>query len=92
MSLWNICKKSKYNKILNVLSLSLYFVTFSNKKAYKVIMAFMIHLELNSLIDYTKVCANFADTMNQLCPCFLEIESTEHYFLPCQKLIVQMAY
>ena len=33
-------KRSKYNKVLNVSSLSLYFVTFLNKKAYKVIMIF----------------------------------------------------
>ena len=27
---------------------------------------------------------NFADTLNPLCLCSLEIEDTEHYFLRCQ--------
>ena len=27
---------------------------------------------------------NFADTLNPLCPCSLEIEDTEHYFRRCQ--------
>ena len=30
---------------------------------------------------------NFADTVNPLCPCFLEIESTQHYFLRCHNYV-----
>ena len=27
---------------------------------------------------------NFADTLNPLCSCFLETESTDHFFLSCR--------
>ena len=30
---------------------------------------------------------NFADTMNPLCSCALEIESTAHFFLRCQNYV-----
>ena len=30
---------------------------------------------------------NFADTVNPLCPCALETESTEYFFLRCQNYV-----
>ena len=55
-------------------------------------MEFMTHLVLDYPIDWVWLSAisgnifrhNFADTLNPLCPCSLETEDTEHYFLRWQ--------
>ena len=45
-----------------------------------------LRLGFSHLCEY-KFKYNFADTLNPLCSCSLEIESTEHYFLRCRNYV-----
>ena len=48
-------------------------------------LKFLTRLRLNfSHLKEHKFKHNFQDTLNPLCGCSLEIESTEHFFLRCQ--------
>ena len=52
----------------------------------------MTHRDLNFSTDFShlrehKFRHNFADTVNPLCSCALEAESTDHFFLRCQNYV-----
>ena len=60
---------------------------FSFAKIYKIKLVTRLHIGLSQLIEH-KFRHNFQDTINPLCSCSLEVESTSHFFLSCQNSII----
>ena len=59
---------------------------FSDADRYGIKLLTRIRVGLSHLREH-KFRHNFQDTINSLCSCSLEIESTSHFFLRCQNFI-----
>ena len=59
---------------------------FSIADIYGIKLLTRLHVGLSHLREH-KFRHNFQDTINPLCSCSLEIESTSHFFLRCQNFI-----
>ena len=79
-SSYNIFRKSIFN-----------FIRSSPSKLYNINDTIDIKLITRLRLGFSHLCEhkfkhNFKDTLNSLCSCSIEVESTSHYFLCCQYL------
>ena len=81
-------RRSGSYKIFRKLLLSLSFILPSASKVYDINDMIGIKLIIRLLLDFShlrehKLKHNFQDTLNPLCSCSIEVQSTSHYFLRC---------
>ena len=78
---YSIFKKSLLKFIRTIIN-----SVFSVSNIYGIKLLVRLRVGLNHLREH-KFRYNFQDTINLLCSCSLEIESTSHFFLRCQNFI-----